>query len=181
MKKQEAQKIWWYRLIKVIFLMLIVISIGSFFVISIEIKPEIDNFESRYSTKCADGRILGDYGGYDMRSKLELSKNFYRGYSYEELKDFENFDKIAKIGCKNLESLSSEDFKKAWESGEVIEKNYEIIRTKTVYSYSWYSFIFNTILALVLIALFFSLIRAIFLYVFFDEKFWRNMIWRKNI
>ena len=94
MTKQEASTRWWYRLIKVIFIASVLFSLISPVVIFVQLKPVLDQYQSRFSLKCTDGRIRGDFDGSDLKYDL---KSFASSYGLNE--KFADLDKLAKMAC----------------------------------------------------------------------------------
>ncbi len=173
MIKQESSERWWYRLIKVIFITMILFSLLIPAIIFLESKPVLDRYESRFSLKCADGRFRGDFDGSDL-AYYDL-KSFDNSYYNKD--KFTNLDRMAKIACHYQET--GDELKPIVESESTFvptEKNYEIFLRKPSYSNSWVETISYTVLAFLGVILFFSLLRAIFLYIIFGENFGKNLV-----
>lgn len=172
MTKQEANKTWWYRLIKVIFILSIFISILIPILVFIEYKPELNAYQSRFSLKCDDGRIKGDFDNSDLKYNLTS----FNDSQYNKDR-FNLLDKMAKSACYYKET--GDALKYIINSGNYYvppDKNYEIIVSKSVYYHSWLETICYTLLSILIIVIFFNLIRAIFCYIVFSENFWNNFV-----
>jgi hypothetical protein len=172
MIRQEASKKWWYRLIKVLFILYFISSLFIPVTVFLNNKPEIDSYKSRFSLKCNDGRMRGDFDGTDLNSSLT-------GFSYYAQ---DNPASFARIACAYKES--GEDFVNLIKSRNYIdpkETNYKIVITKSVYDSSWFITIGYTFIATLGTIIFFSLIRALFFYIIFGNNFWKNLIWKKDV
>lgn len=180
MKINTLNTKWWYRLVKVIF----VLSMVFFCVLSVSIsffdlKPTVDYLNSKYSYKCNDGNIRGD---------LEYGYNkVYRDYGSDELYVVNDLDKVIRRICSEFDYFNSlneeESLSYIRETHDLIptnkfqDKNYEIIfKDKIVYG-SWLHVFGASFLSLVVITLIAIILRFLFLYVLTGEsKFVLNEI-----
>jgi hypothetical protein len=182
MTKQEAEKKWWYRLIKIIFIILIFVSLLPIIAIYFDYKPEINNYDSSYSLKCNDGRQRGNFNG----KELSYFPNISYDNSYYNKERFKTLDTMARLVCSYKET--GDEFRKIYESKNYVVpsiQNYEIIRTKTLYYGSWWNVVSYSLLNIVIVIFVFSLLRAVFFYVAFAENFWINSLsflrWLRNL
>lgn len=174
MTKLEAQNRWWYRLIKLIYVSAVILSLVIPIAVFINNIPKLNPYESRFSIKCDDGRIRGDFDG----SKLNSLDN-YRSWddSYFSRDDYVIGHKLSRAACYYKET--GEELDKIVKVKDFFipeEKNYTIIVVKPIYYNSWWTNFGYTFLAIFIPFILFSLIRAIFLYVLFGELFFKTFL-----
>lgn len=171
MTKQESNKKWWYRLLKVIFILTFIFSFIIPVTVFVENKPTFNPYVSRFSLRCNDGRIRGDFNGSVLNDSLT---------GFDSYKD-DSAENTAKIVCAYKEV--GENFTNLINSKSFAtpkEINYQIIMTNSEYDSSWPIAAVTTLLAAIIVVVFFSFVRALFFYVSFGSSFWKNLIWKKE-
>jgi hypothetical protein len=181
---QEANKKWWYRLLKVIFILFFGVSIITATTVPFfSYKPVINKYSSRYGIKCDNGVIRGDFGGNmlnDENTTFHVSDVFAK-YTYN-LDQLRELDKMSRLACK-YDDYSGETYREFLTEGKYTipdNTNYLIVVTKPIYYGSWVEALGYTIISIIGTITFYSLIRAVFFYIFFNSKFWRTLIWKKE-
>lgn len=175
MSENSPKNKWWFRLLRVIFTIAFLgVLAGALTAVFIEGRPTTDYYQSKYSYKCNNGEIHGDF------SYLDLSNTSYYMESLDnvDLKDV-NSRRILRFVCSNpnfFNTLSEQD-KFKWINqvydGNIenipITKNYEIIFKNEKIDGSWGGFVGKLIAALWGPVIAFAVIRYIFYYIVFGQ------------
>ncbi|OHA91933.1 MAG: hypothetical protein A3J09_00295 [Candidatus Zambryskibacteria bacterium RIFCSPLOWO2_02_FULL_51_21] len=165
MKKQDR---WWYRLVQVVFCLFVIISIGIGVASIIASIPELNTYSSGYRLKCADGTLRGNFTGAELN------------YSNTDIDD-DSGRAMARFACSNP-TLTSDEFYTAYAKYQAetkihsFSKNYEIVLERKEYYGTWWDVLIAVVVSIVSIPLITSLVRAVFLYVAFEEPFKENML-----
>jgi len=193
-KVDDSKKTWWFRLLKILFSILVISSFVLPIVVFQNNKPVLNKNTSVFSLKCDNKNIWGNFNAkrlsidlksfgsiliVDPRHKTNFDNlRTYDDYYYSEDFDNNKVEELARIRCHY--NVIDDKFGNLIQSNNYLslpsEINYQIILSKPVYSDSWFQAILYTSLVIFGIILVLSLIRAIFYYVIFGENFWKIFI-----
>lgn len=170
---------WWYRFLQVLYITVIVIVVLFLVGGLSEMYPTVDKDKTTYGYVCnGDTKQRGNIPGIYV--------------SYEGDMFSPDVDLITRALCSQsnvdtvLESIDSdktkkEAFRSAISSNDPklnisLKQNYKIVLVHKVYSTPWLYFVGGSFVAFVLFAVLIILIRAIGLYVIFQESFKKNTV-----
>ena len=183
MENKNLEEKWWYRLIKVVY---IIIFVAVFWIPSTVIvvvnKPVLYESDSSYEVKCSNGRILKKtYMGSDLDWThrdfiFDVMKTGTRNVcSFDPSVNLS--DEYAKYGVKPGDEVTVEQMEQTFRNIPPF-RNYSLILKEGVYSGSWTFAVSMAFLALLGTLLIFDLLRAVFLYVAVKKPFWKTLIFR---
>lgn len=189
---------WWYRLLQVVYIVFICFLLLVVAGLAIAYVPEFSPYSSRYQFVCDDGTRHGNFPGSD----LSYSRTEFVDISNQELARLvcsrpdlsgeqanAEYKKIklaqAESGYTPVaepKSISYSSFKVlSYSSPEGIPAatNYRIEILQKEYYGSWWVVASIVAVGLLLTVVLASLVRAIFLYVAFKERFFRKLFFRR--
>ncbi|MDO8521417.1 MAG: hypothetical protein Q7S52_04840 [bacterium] len=164
--RETLKEYWWYRLLKVVFIVIILlISLGVIGGAFSE-KPTLNEYGSTYQIKCdIDGQPRGNIDGSDLSHwgpKLSFISD-----STAQLTRFVCLDPSKILDRDQFETA----YEQARRDGTIsTTENYEILLREPAYYGSWQSFALILVLGLLGVGFFAWLIQSIFLYVLIGEK-----------
>ncbi len=164
---------WWFRLLKVIYVILFLTTIGfSLGVTLSDSKPHTNIYLSTYNFMCQDGSVHGKY------DSVLLDKQYYLDVEYFDFYDV-TYKRLARFQCQYNEYLKTldEEDKKEWYTLAInneiedlsITKNYTIGFEEKIITGTWQEYYLLILLSLIVPIIVFSLIRYIFFYVAKNE------------
>lgn len=176
----NLNKKWWHRLIKVVFVLVILISVSITTYLVIDYyKPEVDKYESTYKISCLDfenvfGNIEGSntFWGTSLRSPYSENAKYF----CSEPGVYEEFYELTSDEDRLTLLAESETI-----SNLVADDNYELILSDKVIKGSWLEMFGYLLVALLSYFIFFSLLRYIYFYIVKNEhKYLFNERNKKN-
>lgn len=165
LSKEDLKNHWWYRLLKVVHILVIIFLLMIVGVGAWTEKPTLNEYSSTYQIKCnVDGVLRGDIKGSDL-------------YHYEKLSFVsDSGTEISRFVClDSSKTLDKEQFKiayvKARDNGTIPNSdNFEILLKNPSYDGSWGILSLVLILGIVVVFLLSWIAQSIFLYVLIGQK-----------
>ncbi len=168
--RESADSYWWYRLVRVIYIIGSVLGIILLVLGAYETYPQISYYDSEFSVQCDDlsiapfGHIEGKNVFYTYRRNA--------GFEFLDSDNLDSYSTFTKYACEHNGviddgAVDSDTYSKYKSKAE----NYKLFVSKTVLNGSWTTFLVtNAIYLIVSLILLIKVIPMIFGYIIFGRK-----------
>ena len=179
---EELNEKWWYRLVKVCFVIFVILTfwIPAFFVL-VELQPRIDFINTMYQLTCENGAVLDrTYSKSELDRFAEDFRSLDVGVGSRQNDTLE-----AKLLCANT-SLSRSEVLDRWANDRPSlnpaprHQNYSFLLIEEKFTPSYGIYYFSVFMSVIGTVAFFLIVRAAFLYVLIQAPFWRTLIFRNK-
>lgn len=168
MNLSDLKHKWWYRVSKIVYVLIILFLIGISCIISENNLPRLKGSESKFALLCDNGVQRGEFEGSDLNYD-------FTGFDYNN----SWAKKAANFTCSHTnikDEAWTTKFEELNKAGSLVETvNYKVVPTKKVYAVSPTHMAIVIAVTVVMVIFISLLIRAIFLYILVGGSFFRLM------